>query len=178
MSALSMTAVVGEHRMGWLVFCTWSRCSLRSRPEVHTSLRGHQEPAWSQAVNFMGYQLCILHSCRGLKGSRGHHAANSYQSVAEGSMNLDVSFCCPCHKLRRHSCFPWLHFLPLLSCLLPGQWPGCWRLLLSEEDFLCQDSSHWRASNGEYKPLSLLSVIRMCAQHCINATDANYICCI
>lgn len=75
-------------------------------------LGGHQEPAGSLAVDFTGQQLCILSFCRGLRDSWGHDIVDTYWSMAEGSMNLDVPSCCPCHKLRRHSCLSQLHFLP------------------------------------------------------------------
>lgn len=143
-------------------------------------LGGPQEPAWSPTVNFTGHQLCILHFCGRLRGSRGHHGVYSHRSVVEGSANLDVSFCCPCRKLRRHGCLLWLSFLAsLLGCLLPGQSPRCRRLLLYEEGFcVTAVNSHWRASNTKYNPLPALSVIRMYAQRCMNASEANYICCI
>lgn len=99
-------------------------------------LGGPQEPPWSPVVNFTGHQLCILHFCGGLRGSRGHRGVYSHRSMVEDSTNLDMSFCCPCHKLRRHGCLLWLSFLAsLLGCLFPGQSPSCRRLLLYEEGF-------------------------------------------
>lgn len=54
MPALSMTAEVGKHRMEWLVFCTWSRCLLRSRSEAHTSLGGSPRPSLEPGGEFYG----------------------------------------------------------------------------------------------------------------------------
>lgn len=182
---------------GWHLLCQWLQwwenigwdglsstrgVDVCSGPDLKLTkvLGGPQEPAWSPRVNFTGHQLCILHFCGRLRGSRGHHGVYSHRSVVEGSANLDVSFCCPCRKLRRHGCLLWLSFLAsLLGCLLPGQSPRCRRLLLYEEGFcVTAVNSHWRASNTKYNPLPALSVIRMYAQRCMNASEANYICCI
>lgn len=150
MPGLSPTAVMGKHRMGWLVFCTGNSCLLMSRSEGHASLGGHQEPAWSLAVNFMGQQQGILPSCRGLRGvettklstptSPWLRAAGTWMCSA-GPTSISGDRVCP-------------GFIASLFPKMPIAWlPSCQRLLLYGKGFLCvcdcglQDNSHWRASN-------------------------------
>lgn len=150
MPGVSSTTVMGKHRMGWLVFRRGNSCLLRTRPEAHISLGGHEEPAWSLAENFMGQQQGILHSRGGLRGVEST-TLSTHTSPRFGAAGTWLCSTGPATSSGDRVC---PGFISSLFPKMPIAWPpSCWRLLLYEKGFFCvcdcglRDNSHWRASN-------------------------------